>query len=236
MMRKLTSPFLAAVMLITLFAPFSASASYVQPQAAALQRLEEIAYLDINAASQEMQKEILDARNILAYTKEWVADGCTGWVEDINTGEIIRYLPSYSEVFPGWDLPVGYPDTQTDSYTSDSLISQPSPQLNEWRNIGSHSTYLEAASDEDAADPFVVVLNRQYTFRFLRVYASELTSSKTCNIGFTDGTNLKSLGYATYLAPNEAFSAFVGGVPDILVRASTYSIPGWATMEVDVKS
>ena len=42
----------------------------------------------------------------IIFSKEWVADGHTCFVED-STGEIVRVLPTFSEVFPeDWDVPV----------------------------------------------------------------------------------------------------------------------------------
>ena len=67
----------------------------------------------------EMKDRILEARRILIFSTSWVADGFSGSVQNVKTGEIIRTLPTFSELFPGWDIPV-LPDTK-DQITTDGL-------------------------------------------------------------------------------------------------------------------
>lgn len=71
-----------------------------------LQELNDIAYLDVDTASPEMQEKILEARKEIIYNTEWVADGHIGYIQNMETGEIIREVPEFSEVFPGWDIPI----------------------------------------------------------------------------------------------------------------------------------
>jgi len=68
--------------------------------------LVDTAYLDIETASPEMKLEILEARKVVINNTEWVADGLDGWVENVKTGEIIRRIPNFSELFPGWEIPI----------------------------------------------------------------------------------------------------------------------------------
>ena len=80
---------------------------------------EALAYLDLDSAADEMKDRILEARRILIFSTSWVADGFSGSVQNVKTGEIIRTLPTFSELFPGWDIPV-LPDTK-DQITTDGL-------------------------------------------------------------------------------------------------------------------
>ncbi len=80
---------------------------------------EALAYLDLDSVADEMKSRILEARSVLIFSTSWVADGYSGSVQNVKTGEIIRTLPAFSELFPGWDLPV-LPDTQ-DRITADGL-------------------------------------------------------------------------------------------------------------------
>ena len=80
---------------------------------------EALAYLDLDSAAEDMKDRILEARRILIFSTSWVADGYSGSVQNVITGEIIRTLPTFSELFPGWDLPV-LPDTE-DQITADGL-------------------------------------------------------------------------------------------------------------------
>lgn len=236
-MKKITSLCLALAMLITLCVPASASSVHSQVQTEELKRLEKIAYLDVDTASPEKRQEILNARSVVVYTKDWVADGITGWVEDITTGEVIRYVPSFSEVFPGWDIPKAeISEKVTDFITIDGFPSQQANRLSDWKYMNSYRTYLEKASDTEAATPFVFVVNENYKMMYLKSYAEELTSSKTCNIGFSDFDTFESLGYKLDLGPKEAFAISTSGRAHIYVRASTNSIPGYATMAIESRS
>lgn len=233
-MKKITSLCLVLATLITLCAPVSAASIHSQVQTEELRRLEKIAYLDVDTASPEERQEILNARNVVIYTKDWVADGTIGWVEDITTGDVIRYIPSFSEVFPGWDIPKAkIPEKVTDFIAIDALPSQQANRLSDWTYMESYRTYLEKASDTVAATPFVFVVNESYKMIYLRSYAEELTSSKTCNIGFSDFDTFESLGYKLDLGPKEAFAISISGRAHIHVRASTNSIPGYATMALE---
>ena len=66
---------------------------------------ERYAYLDFDSASPGLKEIILKARREIIFSTDWVADGHSMWVEDMRTGEIIREIPKFSEVFPGWDIP-----------------------------------------------------------------------------------------------------------------------------------
>lgn len=80
---------------------------------------EALAYLDLDSVADEMKSRVLEARRILIFSTSWVADGFSGSVQNVKTGEIIRTLPTFSELFPGWDLPV-LPDTK-DQITADGF-------------------------------------------------------------------------------------------------------------------
>ncbi len=65
------------------------------------------AYLDYEATSTVMKEKIMEARLEIIYSTDWVADGYTGYIQNVETGEVIRELPSFSEVFPSdWEIPV----------------------------------------------------------------------------------------------------------------------------------
>lgn len=66
-----------------------------------------IAYFDLEEASPDMQREILKAREQIIYNTSWVADGYSGAVIDMDTGEVKEEIPHFSDVFPDWDAPIG---------------------------------------------------------------------------------------------------------------------------------
>ncbi len=75
-----------------------------------LEEAEALAYLDLDSAEGEMKEKILEARRTIIFSMSWVADGFSGCVQNVKTGEIILTLPSFSELFPDWDIPE-FPNT-----------------------------------------------------------------------------------------------------------------------------
>ncbi len=84
-----------------------------------LEEAEALAYLDLDSAPDEMKERILEARRTVIFSTSWVADGFSGCVQNVKTGEIIRTLPTFSELFPGWDMPE--PPNTEDQATADGL-------------------------------------------------------------------------------------------------------------------
>ena len=64
----------------------------------------QLAYMDVYTASPEAQQAILNARAKIIYGNQaWTADGNAS-VVNLETGEVMR-VPTFEELFPGWDLP-----------------------------------------------------------------------------------------------------------------------------------
>lgn len=149
-MKKLIALFVSTLLFATSLTSLAAGAPASAQDTAtqeALTKAEQYAYLDLDSASPSMQQKILDARNTIIFSKDWVADGYEADVEDVTTGEVLETLPSFSELFPGWDLPV---DESIASTSNDSSLTLSS-------SMGT----------------------------IIRSYATSLTSSKNCNIGYT---------------------------------------------------
>lgn len=68
----------------------------------------ELAYSDIDKASQEQREKIIEAREIVINHSSWVNDiegqGFVCYMQNMADREI-TFTPPYSEVFPGWDPP-----------------------------------------------------------------------------------------------------------------------------------
>lgn len=220
-MKKLIALFVSTLLFATSLTSLAAGAPASAQDTAtqeALTKAEQYAYLDLDSASPSMQQKILDARNTIIFSKDWVADGYEADVEDVTTGEVLETLPSFSELFPGWDLPV---DESIASTSNDSSLTLSSSEVtpfsnSDWLRLGSTRHYLPAASNSHDASPF-----------------STLTSSKNCNIGYTNASTGKSLGYKNNLSVNQALAVHNVGGMRLAIRASTYSTPGYATMAVD---
>ncbi len=75
--------------------------------------------MDLDAAPAELQETIWKAREVIIYSQSWVADGFECYVTSPDgTRETI---PSFSELFPGWELPAIDPNEL--SMTADGLGS-----------------------------------------------------------------------------------------------------------------
>lgn len=191
-----------------------------------------LAYMDLKSAPSNLQEQIVEDRNdiIFNHSAGWVADGWSGGVVNVYTGELIRELPEFHEVFPSdWDIPV-------DKTSSNKVASSTSvkPQAtDEYSTIYNNDVYLYRAGTTDASPFALVSLGPEHLIAY--TYASRLTSSETCNIGYSNYNTGDSLGYATNLGPGEALFVAVPSLGSSItasVRASTYSAPGWATMVV----
>lgn len=248
MKKRIISLFLVLVMSLSLcvFASAEDSVEYEER----MQQLENIANLDVDEATPEMKEKILEARREIIYSTDWVADGYTAYIQDMETGEIIRDVPNFSDVFPGWDIPFEEV-TPMDPMEEDSIrdIPEAIPEnntaeiiplidigvgLNDWLRVVSGRVYLNEASSENA-DPYAVVTVDPYDVgTVIRAGASELSSSETCNVGISDYFTGESYGYATRLPEGQTYAVDIGiDGPTVAVRASTYGTPGWATMIVD---
>ena len=107
--------------------------------------------------------------------------------------------------------------------------------LDDWIVLLSERVYLKSASSTTDATPFAAFTLDPYKMGTqIRAYATSLSASETCNIGFSNYSSGKSLASAVNLGEYDTLELYVGvGKPTIGVRASTYSNPGWSTIEVD---
>ena len=84
-----------------------------------LEEAQSFAYMDLDAAPAELQETIRKAREVIIFSQSWVADGFECYVTSPDgTRETI---PSFSELFPGWELPAIDPNEL--SVTADGLGS-----------------------------------------------------------------------------------------------------------------
>lgn len=222
-MKRVVSIALACMML----SGTMASALAADPSQG-VQEENDIAYLNLDEASPDMQEEILEAREQIIYNTSWVADGYSGAVIDAYTGEVIEELPHFSEVFPNWDMPVG-------EITEDEVETMPQigVGLDDFLVYYSGRVYLEEASPNQNAEAFCTFANDPFEIgTAIATGAVSLSSSETYNVGISNASTGESLLVQTRLTENE-FAVLYGVYNEILsCRASTYSDPGWATMVV----
>ena len=206
-MKKLISIFLSTLLLttsLTCFAADNTSSSFNAENEATLAAATQYAYLDLDTATPDMQEKILAARNTIIFSTDWVADGYEAYVEDITSGEVLEILPSFSELFPDWDLPVNdiallmSPESNF-LETSFPTASITPASASSWLRLGSTSYYLQAASNSQNASPFATFFVDSFEMGTrIRSYATSLTSSETCNIGYSNASTGTSLGSPTW--------------------------------------
>lgn len=191
-----------------------------------------IAYMDISDAPQELQKQIISERNAIISEHEWVADGFSSSVIDVATGDVIRELPEFHEIFPkDWDLPIE--NDISDVAFEDSYM----PFSSDYTTIFNGNVYLNKPSTSSISSPFGY-FNLDKNHMLAYTYASSLTASETCNIGYSNRATGEVLNTATRLKQGQAVTVgqkdfFNPKTITINVRASTFSSPGWSTMVVN---
>lgn len=232
-MKKALSVFLAIAVLIC-----SSVITFASNSVNAREPDLELAYLDYDSATPEMKEKILAARNQIIFSTSWVADGYSASIGNVKTGEIIRVLPSFSELFPGWDIPVlAVPDVADNALPDESqsimnpIIDPIDPD--DWVGLTTTYYYLPAATNVPTNPFFSSYINSYTMGRVVRTYATSLTASETINIGYSNATTGVSLGYATELYPYDELRLYNAGGINLAVRASTYSSPGWSTIRIE---
>lgn len=140
-----------------------------------IEEAREFAYLDLDSASDEMKEKILEARRVIIFSLSWVADGYTGYVTNVKTGEIIKTLPTFSELFPDWDMPV---------------FSNSGDQITE-DGFGSNCLYLLSMEIIAVNDDSIICYSRQKMNLFntdteITVYLPNNTSVDRLGLGVGD--------------------------------------------------
>jgi len=179
----------------------------------------EIAYMDVETASAEMQERILEARETIINSENWVADDFEATLvrEDGTTTN----LPQFSELFPGWDIPVDESAVAVRSRTAAEYFAPYQGDV--------YATLYRASStaNADQAAIFYDVAEE------LVVWVRELYTSTSCNLGFTNMITNQSVAHLVDMRVNDklSVSSVHNNIVPIGMRASTYSTPGTARLE-----
>lgn len=192
-----------------------------------LKRAEEIAYLDLETASEEMQEEILEARELIIFNNDWVADGFTAFVTDAEG--VSTELPHFSELFPGWDLPVDDSITEKAPTYNDRAIGD-DPNSSSWHLEGTTTLYLYHPGSSNSPVFGYKYMDPSTVGTAMRITVDLLTASEHCNIGYTNMVTGQSIAYRTKLSMGTAFTIYGIGNMTVGARASTYSYTGWSTL------
>lgn len=87
---------------------FAAVPSEAEAEIAARREAQRYAYMDLESAPEHLKEKILAAREemIYRYCPGWSANGWECAVIDLETGEVIRRLPDFYDLFPkDWEIP-----------------------------------------------------------------------------------------------------------------------------------
>ena len=193
--------------------------------------IEELAYLDLDEAPAEMKDDIIDARNTIIFSEDWVADGYFAEVYDTD-GTLIRSIPQFSELFPNWDIPVAECVKPVPVMKIGDLESSMLNANSDWTLLGSFSIYLKKPGNTNTTSFASLYANPLTIGNSLRTYVTSLTSSETCNIGYTNMSTGTSLGYVNYLSLGQSCTIHGVGGLTVGIRASTHSSPGWSILSV----
>lgn len=82
-----------------------------------LKEAQSYAYMDLATAPAELQETIRKARDVIIYSRSWVADGFDCYVTAPDG--TVETIPAFSELFPDWELPTVDPGEL--SMTADGL-------------------------------------------------------------------------------------------------------------------
>lgn len=199
-------------------APAQALNSIERQREARIEEAEAIAYMDLDSASVEMQERILKARETIIDSKSWVANGYEATLTR-KDGTVLK-IPHFSELFPGWDVPV-----------CESAVVMSSSSIPEFVSPFEQAVIvsLNRATSTTNTDPSFIVSNIKNT---LEVYVNKLYTSTSCNLGFTNTDLNLSVAHMVDMLEGDhlGVDAVPGTVARIAVRASTYVTPGRAEL------
>jgi hypothetical protein len=185
-----------------------------------LQKTDSLAYMDIDAAPQELKEKILEARNQIIFSKDWTYDG-SAFVIDLDSGEIVEKLPMFADLFPSdWNPPV----MPVAEFEEEPLVLLPVPIP------GLHITYLNTPPSNTMSTPFTTEYATSSFGISTKPHNNNIPGS-SWNCGYSNSSGV-SLTWKTYLASNRELLYYPPTSQNISVRASTYSITGNATLNV----
>lgn len=216
--------FIALMAVLLLFSMSGGALARERETVPDLKEAKSYAYLDMDKADAATREKILNARNEIINNTDWTEDGSEAYVVDIKTGKVLETLPHFSEVFPeGWEPPVYEKEVAvvTDGEGSEQAYSAVNIVYN-------GDVKLSHPSSSTVSSPFCTFVKQN---RVVCVGATLIPGS-TYNVGLNNATTGVSVATKTNLNLGEVMLYSSGSVFRCSARASTYSTPGWAKMQV----
>lgn len=182
------------------------------------------AYMNLETATPAQQEKILAARNEIMFNNSWTTEAMST-IYETPDGKV-EILPLFSDLFPGWDVPKMNSTNSTADLSKLDLSTFNSGPVWKYYQV---PTYLEKATDEFGPE---VAYYNSIPGTTAEVVIKSLTSAKTCNVGFNDYWG-KTLGHKDNMILGSSVKQIRLDPGQYLgVRASTYSTPSWATLQV----
>lgn len=232
-MKKLLSVLLTLTLLNVMTFSVGALDIAQRKDTGILAAAEQFAYMDLSSAPEEMHSTIIAARKALIASKSWVADGLVGYETDSN-GNIVKYLPNFSDIFPtSWKIPTLDELQNTSSaevsHTSTSYNSLSSP-YDGWQLYFEETLILSVPVAGTNTPPFLIFDTYDFEDTSLERTITAVSSSAYCtttddvtyNLGYTNATTGESLGYNVSMPSGHSF--LIDNLPFnqlVSVRAST---------------
>jgi len=233
-MKRMISSFLSAVILVAMCVPAIAADNSLNVNLQlGLERLEFIAYMDIDAVSEDMKEQILEARDAIIFNEAWVADGVRGYILDEN-GNVEEVVPQFSELFPvDWDMPEVVSQESAQEMDVDiPMVSTRSTWVDIWFN-GSKSLSNPPTDTNSAAfctgnTSGLVGTAYEYHYKTISTYGVYGNTSNEAyfNVGYANNSTGASLGWYPDIANGKSFAIDAPKNTTVAVRASTYSNVG----------
>lgn len=242
-MKKIISSVLSIALIIsTLCSPASASSTCSNPSK--LQEMNSskaIAYMDLEQASEEMQAQIIEAREEIIYSQAWVADGLQGYVLNAD-GVIIEEVPQFSDLFPAdWDMPSinnGKKQLSQLSDISPTNAGQPDDIMHFY-----NGTLTLSLPPENSNSPSFCTFSTTGWAGYTHYNITWVSTSATCqvdafgpytyNVGYTNATTGQSLGWKPQISSHDFFSVSTPSNIRVAVRASMNRSPNSSTTSGD---
>lgn len=157
------------------------------------EKVRQLAYMDLEEADEETQAQILEARKAIIYTRSWRADDVILMNANPET-MTLDIVPKFSDVFPGWDLPVEDVEDAPEEEVR-SPISRSGWQVDLVYNA---DHYVPKSSTTSLAPTMCSVRTSSGDIDSITVGLEEdefLPSSMPgINVGFSDAASGKSIG------------------------------------------
>ncbi|NBJ90877.1 hypothetical protein [Acutalibacter sp. 1XD8-36] len=172
--------------------------------------------MDVTEAQKSIENKILEARREIIYSNNWIADGYEGYIGDRRTGTREK-LPTFSTLFPDWDIPV-------EKVTLAPSVKASATPLSSKKVIFQGTAYM--GSPTATGDPTFFRTTTGGAWE-IRSYATRIPG-QNYNLGYTNMSTGRSIASATKLAVYQFLSIHGSRTSSttVGVRTSTYSTTG----------